>query len=111
MAAEAFLETTEWKGSTVKNGTYLLEGNKCIAFRNFRGETTYFKIPLTIDKRGRKFEKLTKIPFKVAKDDTRDSNVVEVKGSKGETYFVNKADSICSCPGFQFRGKCKHLEM
>jgi len=103
--AEAFRETTQWKDGT-RNGTYLLEGDKCLAFRNYKGETTYLTKPLQIDKRGRKFEKLSKIPFKVEKDPT----LVEVKGSKGETYYVNVAEKTCSCPGFKFRGKCKHVE-
>jgi hypothetical protein len=105
--AEAFLETTVWKGSTVKNGTYLLEGDKCLAFRNFRAETTYFTKPLTIDKRGRKFAKLAKSPFK--KQDS-DPTLVEVKGSKGETYYVDPIAKTCTCSGFKFRGKCKHVD-
>jgi hypothetical protein len=107
--AEAFRETTVWKGSTVKNGIYLLEGDKCLAFRNFRSETTYFAKPITIDKRGRQFEKLAKIPFTITKDEERDTNLVEVKGSKGETYYVDRTAKTCTCPGFTFRGNCKHL--
>ena len=108
--AEAFRETTVWKGSTIRNGIYLMSGAKCLAFRNYKGETTYFAKPMQIDKRGRQFEKLVKSPFKVVKDDARDPNLIEVRGSKGETYQVNPVEKTCSCAGFQFRGKCRHLE-
>jgi hypothetical protein len=105
--AEAFRETTVWKGSTVKNGIYLLEGDKCLAFRNFRSETTYFTKPITIDKRGRTVEKLGKIPFVVEKE--AKSDLREVAGSKGAVYYVNDEEKSCTCPGFTFRGTCKHL--
>jgi hypothetical protein len=39
--------------------------------------------------------------------------IVEVVGSKGKTYNVKKdiktGDISCSCPGFKWHGKCKHL--
>jgi hypothetical protein len=105
--AEAFRETTQWKGSTVKNGVYLLEGDKCLAFRNFKSETTYFTKPITIDKRGRTFEKLGKIPFVVEQEVKTDLR--EVAGSKGAIYYVNDEEKTCTCPGFTFRGTCKHL--
>jgi hypothetical protein len=40
------------------------------------------------------------------------SRVLEVAGSKGNTYVVNLEGSraSCTCAGFQFRGKCKHIE-
>ena len=35
-----------------------------------------------------------------------------VAGSKGQTYTVTKTGSqwTCTCPGFQFRKACKHLD-
>lgn len=106
--SEAFLETTVWADGTAKNGIYLLDGDKCLAFRNFRAETTYFKKPLIINKRGRTFKKLDKIPFVVEKEE-KDTSVVEVAGSKGAVYYVNTVEKTCTCPGFTFRGTCKHL--
>lgn len=109
--AEAFRETTLWKdNASAKNGVYLLEGDKCLAFRNFRSETTYFTKPITIDKRGRTFEKLKKIPFKVAVAEVAAPALIEVAGSKGAVYYVDPEAKSCTCPGFSFRGKCRHLE-
>ena len=38
---------------------------------------------------------------------------VKVEGSKGSTYTVRKetttGELTCTCPGFKYRGKCKHL--
>ena len=36
----------------------------------------------------------------------------EVQGSKGNTYIVNDNGGTwtCSCPGFGWRRKCKHVE-
>lgn len=105
--AEAFLEITEWGEHSVPNGTYLLEGDKCLAFRNHKGKTFYFDKPLQIDKRYRQFQKLTKSPFKVKGNDP---DVVQVIGSKGDVYYVNQRERTCTCPGFTFRGRCNHVK-
>ena len=40
---------------------------------------------------------------------------VKIDGSKGSVYTVRKntktGDVTCSCPGFKYRGKCKHLPL
>lgn len=42
---------------------------------------------------------------------------MKVVGSKGDFYTITRAEFgfgpvlSCTCPGFHFRGKCKHVEM
>jgi len=103
---EAVVETTEWSGDIQPNHKYLLDGAKVIAYIK-QGSTTpfYFKTPLTIDKRGRKFVPLKSNPFKVKEKVT----VIKVSGSKGQVYSIDTEANTCSCMGFGFRGKCRHL--
>jgi hypothetical protein len=39
----------------------------------------------------------------------QETNTIRVEGSKGNIYEVAKDGSNCTCPGFTFRGKCKHV--
>ena len=104
---EAVKETTVWEGAVQANHTYLLDGTKMVAYIPFgKGKPFYFKNPITIDKRGRKFEKLKKNPFKEVK---QDPSLIEVKGSKGNSYWVDPEAKTCTCPGYTFRGACKHI--
>jgi hypothetical protein len=107
---EAVKEITVWTDGSKCNHTYLLDGDKMVAYIPF-GKTvqTIFKNPIRIDKRGRKFEKLKVNPFKVV-DEPVDSHIIKVQGSKGETYTVNTEEHTCTCPGFTFRGACKHTK-
>ena len=102
---EALVETT---GGLFPAHTYLLEGTTLVAYIK-AGEATpfYFKSGIKgFDKRGRKFVKGNVKLFNKAKET---ANVRTVQGSKGQTYTVNDDEGTCSCPGFTFRGACKHL--
>jgi hypothetical protein len=102
---EALRETT---GGLFPAHTYLLDGTTLVAYIK-KGETKpfYFKNGIKgFDKRGRKFERADAGQFKQLK---KESNVITVKGSKGQDYFVNRDEATCTCPGFTFRGSCKHL--
>ena len=116
----AVKETTVWKDGNTANHTYLLDGDKLIAYiRNGTTEPFYFKQPIKGFSRSyRKFEELKLNPFKdwgkllKAHVDVADepSYIKKVAGSKpGVTYEVNTDEQTCTCPGFTFRGTCKHV--
>lgn len=107
---EALKETTAWKDGSTSNHTYLLDGNNLVAYIKM-GDTApfYFKNPIKgFSKSGRKFETLKKNPFKVV-DKPTEKHIIKVQGSKGETYTVNTEEHTCSCPGYTYRGTCKHV--
>jgi hypothetical protein len=103
---EALRETTDW---ATPNHTYLLDGTTLIAYIK-QGETTPFYFSKGIkhfDKRGRKFEKADANLFEASAS----TNLIEVQGSKGAVYWVDPELHSCTCPGFTFRGKCKHTDV
>lgn len=109
---EAVREITVWEGLEYRspNHDYLLDGDKIVAYRPWgTGEIRQLSGKIKIDRRGRKFEKLEPNPFS-APSNAAENAVREVKGSKGQTYYVNIEEKSCSCPGYTFRGNCKHIE-
>lgn len=99
-------ETTEWDGP-YPNHVYLLsdDKSKMIGFLPVGAAAAkLFKNPIGFDTRGRKFELIERIKPK--------AKVTEHVGSKGNTYYVTEEDGhkTCSCPGYIYRGKCKHVE-
>jgi hypothetical protein len=104
---ESVREVTMWNDSNNANHTYLLDGMKMVAYIKV-GDTVpfYFKKPITIDKRGRKFVAVKPNPFKLVKEK---STIVKVSGSKGNVYSVDTDEKTCTCPGFTYRGSCKHI--
>jgi len=111
---EAVRETTVWSGVDYRqpNHDYLLDGDRVVAYRPWgTGEVIPCSGKLKIDRRGRKFEKLDPNPFESLQHPKREEPVVlEVPGSKGNSYFVNVEAKTCTCPGFTFRGSCKHTK-
>jgi hypothetical protein len=117
--AEAYLEITEWADIKGCNHTYYLEGDKMLAYiRTGTTEAQWFKNPITISRSGRKFKRVDAGPFESSmgaltlflQPDTG-PQLVEVKGSKpGVVYYVNTKEKTCTCPGYTYRGECKHVK-
>jgi hypothetical protein len=105
---QALQEVTQWDvDGKQPNHVYLVDGIRAVAYIPFGvGKAVWFSNPIQFDKRGRKFTKLKKNPFGVKPP----SNLLEVSGSKGNTYYVDPIEKTCSCPGFQYRSHCKHVE-
>lgn len=104
---EALKEVTDWGSNKAPNHTYLLDGTTLVAYIK-QGEKSpfFFKNGIkNFDKRGRKF---TKADIKLF-GNSKKSDLVEVKGSKGNSYFVDPEAKTCTCPGYTFRGTCKHI--
>ena len=99
---EAVVEIT---GGDFHPHTYLLDGTNLVAYVK-ANETTafYFRNPIKgFDRRGRKFKPGNINLFTIKKA----SNERTVIGSSGQTYTVT-AES-CTCPGYTYRGTCKHM--
>ena len=111
---EILKETTVWSDGSNANHTYLLDGTKIIAYAKFSDNSVQvLRTQIKIDKRYRTFVKtkhyglekfIKKTPIK---SNTRVFKVV----SKTKEYFVELSDYnyTCTCTGFNFRGKCKHI--
>ena len=106
---EALQEVTEWQSGSAVNHAYLLDGNAMLAYVR-KGTSTpfWFSKPITISRTGRRFVRLEENPFDVGSV-AQDPDVVQVSGSKGSIYTVNTRLNSCTCPGYQFRGRCKHI--
>lgn len=109
---EALLETTVWDTPYQPNHIYLMDGNKAVAYirsnwKNDAGnsEPFYFKNPMQLDMRYRTFRRLSLSVFGIMEK----LPVIEVQGKSGK-YIVDVVGKRCSCPGFKFRGECKHVK-
>lgn len=114
-----FKEVTVWSDSNSANHTYYMKDDKSAMVGYIKVGTTdlfKFKAPIKIDTRGRKFEVLKmkgepdEVYFGVKEEPKKD--LIEVQGSNGKVYYLEKVGSkyTCTCPGFSFRSKCKHVD-
>lgn len=100
-------ETTKWPGNTA-NHIYIFNDSlsAAIAYVPEGSKTVFkFKEPLQIDRSGRTFRELEDVA-------ETNSQTRTVTGSKGQRYYLTEERGhwTCSCPGFQFRGACKHVD-
>ena len=107
---KAYTEITQWQVPyTAPNHEYLLDGDRMLAYRaHGQGNPVFFKNPIRFDRRGRKFIEIDTAVFNIAKE--VESKLIAVAGSKGNTYYINPEDNSCTCPGYMFRGSCKHVK-
>jgi len=96
---EILQEVTDWGKYPVANGVYHINSAGQLVQHNDK----VFKNPIKqFSKARRKFKKIGERPEVLNKD------VIIVKGSNGNTYTIE--DGKCSCPGFTYRGNCKHVK-
>lgn len=113
-------EVTDWGDTKTQNHIYYMKDDKSFMVGYIKaGTKSLFKFskPIQIDTRGRKFVELkdkkgepdTKY---FAKPEEPKSDAIKVQGSNGKVYTIEKIAGkyVCSCPGFMFRHKCKHIE-
>ena len=112
---EILKETTVWSDGSNANHTYLLDGSKIIAYAKYSDNSVQvLRTQIKIDKRYRTFIKAKHFGLEnLIKSTPTKSNtrVFKVK-SKEKEYFVELSDYnyTCTCTGFNFRGKCKHID-
>ena len=107
MAIENLQEVTDWGKYKVNNGIYHVNSaGKLVAYQANAKETLQIlNVPSTqFSKSRRKFKKIGERPEEL------DANIVEVKGSTGKTYIIDLDKKTCTCPGFTYRGNCKHVK-
>lgn len=114
-------EITVWNaGYPVPNHIYYLSDDKHKAVGYIKAGTKKlikFSRPINFDIKGRKFARVSmkaeadSVYFPTASE-AQSSNVIQVAGSGGKMYSITKQGSryTCTCPGFMFRSKCKHVE-
>jgi SWIM zinc finger len=101
------IETTVFTDAKMPNHSYMLDdAGIAIGMRKFSaGEVVKFRTPIILDRRGRTF----KLVDDLGPDTPVSNNIVEVAGSGSNVYTVDLDKKQCSCPGFSFRGDCKHI--
>jgi hypothetical protein len=119
--SEILQEITVWKSEfPVPNHIYLLDNNSnIIAYVKSDNTINQLKSRIKLDKRYRKFIKvnhtgLSKLmPLDNGHDYSIKSNVrifKVVSGNHDYKIEVNGNRLSCTCIGFGYRGKCKHIE-
>ena len=118
MTAKAYKETTVWadgSGAAI-NHTYLLSGDSMIAYMRVGTLVPfYFKNPIRISRSGRRFEPVEPNPFlsipTVVVEQSVSANTREIEGSNGARYILDLDSKTCTCPGYTYRGTCKHIKL
>ena len=93
-------EITQWD-MPVANHTYKVSGGGKLLGYWPRSGDRYVELSgkMRFDRARRKFQTLA--------EEAEENAGIAVQGSGGKTYYIQ--DGKCSCPGFGFRGDCKHI--
>lgn len=116
MTYQILREISEWKGNFKCNHTYLIDNDKIIAYiRQGDSKVITLKHSLTMDKRYRKFIKVDNVDLNKLIPKTKNSIIRTFNIQSKDKSYIVELDTIknryrCTCPGFTFRGKCKHIE-
>ena len=107
-------ETTDWSDST-PNHTYLVVDSreKMIGYIKRDGKKLeMFSQPLPFDTRRRRFKEVANTWGYVEPELVNTENSWQIKSSSGNTYTIERMDGrlTCSCTGFRFKRKCRHVE-
>ena len=80
---------------------------KLVAYQpNAESELQVLNVPSTqFSKARRKFKKIGSYP-----EITNEPHVKLIEGSNGNTYSLDTEKGTCSCPGYTYRGNCKHVK-
>lgn len=109
---KAIRETTLWD-TPIPNHMYLLDGDALMAYIPQGAVAAHwFSKPIKrFDSRRRTFEPVAPALFGPGPSTQATPQIRTVAGSKpGVTYTLNLDRGSCSCPGFTFRGACKHVQ-
>jgi hypothetical protein len=107
-------EITKWEDGMDCNHTYILTENMEKIFGYFKKSNPkdfmMFKNPIRFDTRYRKFKVIKRNMYFEGQKST--NKIWEIKGSKDHVYTVEESENgmVCSCIGFKYHGKCKHID-
>ena len=107
MAIDILQEVTDWGKYKVNNGVYHVNSaGKLVAYQpRVDAPLQILNVPSTqFSKSRRKFKKIGERPEEI------DANVITIKGSTGREYVIDLDKKTCTCPGFTYRGHCKHVK-
>jgi len=100
-------EITEWSTPFQPNNILFLSNSKSKLYayiNRVTGEQKVLKNPIDFDPRYRKFQLIKQVE--------EDRPGIQVKGSKGDIYYVTNDNDRwkCTCTGYKYHGTCKHIE-
>lgn len=102
---EILQEVTVWDkvDTGIQNGIYHVNGQgQLVGYHPPNGDYKEFSTPMKqFSKSRRKFKKIGE------REEALPAGAVQVVGSSGKIYTIT--DGQCTCPGFKFKGNCKHV--